>query len=532
MSYPNLYREILEMVRDWAWQKSNANRVVRKADFRPGLSAWGGPIPILSLPGSRAEITACSVELQDLIDDFHADPTDEARDALVAYLETELGQTLEEEFAEEFAEVEATGLQRRVRVQIGADTVELVLEPYGATEIPGGYQVTLEGETHFDITQEDFSHADNAEAWTTGIDPNTLDYATSPYDSIQVHLAQGQEAGMFHGAVTPVVDGTFKAWRKNPQRILDIDPPVITVPSSPSIENPVRASLRWEAQMPRHGEFVRFFVPGRESGKATLYSHLPAPVYFGFLLRSDAEVAGGHPLTDWWFDLENSLFPGPNDAFNPTNEGLTRISGQSTGYNYTEPSLSAASSGEDLDTHFDAFHALIYEGGSHDGQTYSGRNGTTADSDPSGESVMLTTDGGFQGWVCMFWWHYTDDWYWTAPGVQGSDSSAALYELEAAQTGLSQSFDEQDFTNEMNRIKWSAPSGPADETVEYLFPAVTNVDGDPFDPLQPATHRNPSVLGRGPWVRIDPGSTPDGGTRLADAECLTVSSYPEWPGEE
>lgn len=51
-AYPRLRSEIRRMVRGIVWRRLTAQKIMRKAGFRPGSSSSGPPTPILSLPGT------------------------------------------------------------------------------------------------------------------------------------------------------------------------------------------------------------------------------------------------------------------------------------------------------------------------------------------------------------------------------------------------------------------------------------------------------------------------------------------------
>ena len=520
MEAPRFYEAIRAMTRAWFMHVKNARSVFRRAGVRTAISVPSAASPILSLPGTKVFAISCSVELQALIDAFHADPSDANRQALIDYLEDALGGTLEDVFADEWDEVEATGETQRIRVEIGSDIVEIVLEAYGATTIPGGYEVDLEGTYNFDITSQDFSHADQSQAWTTGTNALATAYASTVGQSFSVHLGQGQGA---HVSAFSGIVGDAKAWRKNPRRIVDVDPITVTVPASPTSLNPVRAHLSFTAATPQHGEWARFYdggfatpsIPDTDPGDDIIISELGPPVSFGLLLRSDAQVAAGHPLTDWWF-AASSTSPGPVDS-------LVRREAAAGIFGRVDNTLSVSSSDSELDAAFDDFHDDIV----------AAQSGSEFYTDPTGLTQTLTVNPAFRGWACLYWWHPTEDWYWKVPTISGTSSTSGtrngapytrLYNLNhtdgTVSTGDIGAWSALTFRQHMNLIKVSPPSGPADEPLVYTYPGNLT---------QPVTHRQPSLLGRGPWVRISPGETPDSGVRLADASCYVSRPHPEWP---
>ena len=303
----------------------------------------------------------------------------------------------------------------------------------------------------------------------------------------------------------------MKAWRKNPRRVLDIDPVVVTAPSQSLVRKSGSGNVAVCLKQSSTCRIIRFYNLGRgpsgavsPGGVPYIYSEVGPPVYFGILLRSDFQVAAGHPLTDWWFDLSNTLAPGPVDRI-----GSTRNSGVGN-HSRQAPTLSLSSTDAQINAEFDDYHNFIYG---------TLRTGTSSDSNTAGVQVDLTTDASFEGWACFWWWHPTEDWYWRVPAVFGrTDALHSMYHQDS--TSVTAVWHSDQFRDAMNRIKTTIIPGAADQEVEFT---------DPGDLTTPITHRTPSILGRGPWVRISPGEVPDSGVRLADASCYVSRPHPEWP---
>ena len=538
MSFPTTYRAIREIVRRKVLQSKTARDIVRKSGFRPSTSttttsADVGGGPILTLVGITVG-QFCSLELQVLIDAYDANPTTANRNAVMDYIEAELGQSIAEAYPTEWAAAQ-NGTPQTIEIDLGSDIVTLTL---GAVSTEDDYEVGLGGNHNFDITSNEFSHPDNDLAWTTGYDipppgsgegAEAYAYATAPNQSESVHLAKGQTAlqGITNvGVGQPVnITAALKQWRKSPRRILNTEA-VVTVPSNPTSSDPVRVNLKWSGSSPRHGEFIRSYTnnaPADRRNQTWLFSEVGPPIYFGVLLRSDAQVAAGHPLTDWWFQLGSNNFFTPLDAVNTSGASLVRFSGVGSHKRTTTP-LTLTSTDSEIEAEFDDFYASIYA---------NERTGAR-DFNPTGEDITLTTDPSFRGWACFWWWHPTEDWYWQFKGIQGfrqasynTPSLAPYFHNLLGRSdydpNTSGDWNQFAFRNAMNRHKLEVPSGSPNETVEYFQhgPHFLN-NGDPdLDWL--STHNwGPSVLGRGPWVRIAPGET--GG--VLGAQCITSG----WPG--
>jgi hypothetical protein len=423
----------------------------------------------------------------------------EARQALQDYIEDALGQSIEEAYPDEWASA-AGGEEQDITIDLGDDLVRITLSRCYPAD-GNDYEIGLDGRYHFDITSNAASHPDNAQAWTTGLNSANTGYAASIADSRLIHTAQGQTSSIAStGSSTQ--QGTMKAWRKNPRRIVDINPVEVTVPQSPSSANPVRATLGWVGSSPRHGEWVRFFNPGFGGGQPLVISEVGPPICFGLLMRSDAQVAAGHPLTDWWIATNGVL----NDSVNASFQSMARTSGVGI-YSRSVPSLSLSSSSAELDAEFDDFHNDIY----------SGIRATSSDSNVAGETITLTTSASYRGWACLWWWHPVGDWYWRVPSVTGNASMLNnMYHVPNAVTaGSSGMWSSLTLEDHLASIRTAVPSGPADEIVEYEHPTISSF------PLTD-THRQPSMLGRGPWVRIAPGEPPDD-VCITDAKCVVPS---------
>jgi hypothetical protein len=119
------------MVRARTLTTKMARSIVRKAGVRPGdftdtTTLGSGALVILSVGGSAMGTVACPIELQTLIDAFEADPTPANREALIDYIEDELGQSIAEAYPEEWEAVQ-NGEQRTIRIDLGTYVVELTL---------------------------------------------------------------------------------------------------------------------------------------------------------------------------------------------------------------------------------------------------------------------------------------------------------------------------------------------------------------------------------------------------------------------
>jgi hypothetical protein len=419
-----------------------------------------------------------------------------AHQALVAYIEDALGQSIEEAYPTEWAAA-LGGEEQTINIDLGDDKLQITLGTCFEDQ-----ELALGGKYHYDIESKDFQHADQTQAWTTGTDALGTAYATSPGESFEVHMGQGQYTA----------GGQVKAWRKNPRRVVDIDPITVIVPSFPSAFNPVRATLAFTASFPRLGEAMRFYdanvdfdeiLGGTSPGDDVMVSELGPPVSFGILLRSDDEIADGHPLTDWWFDLDD-------DDPLPVDNVVLRDSAQGE-FGRVYNGLSMSSTASELDAAFDDFHDDIV----------TNLSTNTAYTDPVGLTHTLTTDPSFRGWACLYWWHPSEDFYWKVRNVNGiQQTSGDPFPTNiAGGTGpVGQGhWPLTTYANHILNIKYVVPPGPPDETVEYVYPGETRfatqpglLDGTPYV----LTRREPSVLGRGPWVRIAPGQL-----CITDATC-------------
>ena len=136
MEAPRFYEGIRDMTRAWFGHAKNARSVFRRAGVRTVVSTPNAASPILSLPGTKVFAISCSVELQALIDAFVADPSDANKDALMGYIESELGQSIEEAFPEEW-EVAKNGTLVTITIELGTDTLALTLGPCAGSPEPG-----------------------------------------------------------------------------------------------------------------------------------------------------------------------------------------------------------------------------------------------------------------------------------------------------------------------------------------------------------------------------------------------------------
>jgi hypothetical protein len=451
-----------------------------------------------------------------------------AHDALIAYIENALGQTLEEAYPDEW-EAALSGEEPTFQIDTGDDLVELTL--VNCTGAPGSdYEVSLPGRRTFDITSKSHSHPDNALAWTTGHQIGG-GYSTQIAGSTGVHLAQGQSAYIVSSqpyrrnhdtpqettGFTYKVLGEAKAWRKNPRRLVNISELSLTVPSAPNFSNRIRAAISWSTSHPNHGEWGDFYDGA--NGINRIYSQMPPPVAFGVLVRGDESLnhptSPAPPLTEWWWNPSGFSTAGPRDsqfrATTRTGLGTRNV-----------PSLSAPSDSEFDDLRDEMADSLA------------------SFNNPAPQTVTLSTSASTfnaKGWAAMWWVYPTEDSYFRSPAsgliadedpenpgeyfdanlyrpwpADGDDGIPSLPNvLHATGGGTFTHWSDLTIDGLLTDMRAAGilPTGPANETVTALY--------NPSAPTP--THGRPAILARGPWVRIDPGNPPDNAC-ITDVRCI------------
>lgn len=119
-----------------------SRKIGRKAGLRMVPSEDVGspqPTPILSLEGMKG---GCSAELQSLIQTFRSDGQ-AAEDALMDYIEGELGQSIEEAYPTEWAAA-GNGERQTIEVDLGVDVLTLTLDLCSSGAEPGDNPLQIE----------------------------------------------------------------------------------------------------------------------------------------------------------------------------------------------------------------------------------------------------------------------------------------------------------------------------------------------------------------------------------------------------
>lgn len=515
-----------EIVRGEVLKTRNSKSVIRKSGFKPGTEGGdAGPTPILSLNGSLTVGSQCSLELQNLIDAFHANPTTTTRAALTTYIETQLGQNLQSAYPDEWNAALSGQGDQRIQVQLGDDLLEITLERYlsGTSSGGGTYDIPIPGQFSFDIQSKDIHASDSTLAYTTGVvgDPATgnLINATDPFRSVNIHMGWGQRAfrlnARFGIGGLIINEGNFLQWDKGPRRTLEIDPPTLHVPNAPTSANPVRINFDgWTGTNPQHANYILFWDDLHGIGQAELRSFVGPPIYFGFLKRDDSSL-GAHPLDNWWLNT-STLTPDFLDKLvSYSSHGVSGYARASQ-----DPDLGPFSDVAAIDAEFADFKNYIYT------NPTTGRNFASAYDSWVGPPIQQNVTST-PGWVCFWWAYQHPDYAWRTPNVASQNQEIGLNHV--ATDIENHPWNQNFFRRTINSLRsYMAMSGDAS------YQGIIDPREDPlaeYTGVQdtPPSHNEPFVIRRGEWVRAAPGEEPTYSVRLKDAECLTPRSNPQWP---